>query len=175
MLLFPLIVSLWRSYLLPDRERRLEENSSAAVPRRARLRCWANAGLFVLGFHMACDGHGSSFSTDGECYWGSTPQSLCPRQTAAAALPLVNCGELTSPGTTLHQWGQLQWLHVLASHHAGRFWGAFDTIPQGVPGRMEPQLPMLGTDSLMHIWLDFPASLSCSLAPSLWPLGLTSK
>ena len=52
-LLFPLVVGMWRSYLLPNWERRLEENISAAGPRHARPHCLANAGLFVLGFHMA--------------------------------------------------------------------------------------------------------------------------
>lgn len=70
-----------------------------------------------------------------------------------------------------------QWLVATCSNlpSSRTVWGAFDTIPQGFPGEMEPQLPMLVTDSLMHIWLAFLASLSCSLAPSLWPLGLTSK
>lgn len=52
-LLFLLVVFMWRSYLLPNWERRLEENISAAGPSCALPHCLANARLFVLGFHMA--------------------------------------------------------------------------------------------------------------------------
>lgn len=52
-LLFLLVVFMWRSYLLPNWERRLEENISAAGLSCALPHCLANARLFVLGFHMA--------------------------------------------------------------------------------------------------------------------------
>lgn len=102
MLQFPLIFRP-SSYFLPNRDRRLDDTSSAAGPRREACDPSANAGLLVLGFlpHGFVTGVASPSASRVDASGALRP--LSPRRTSVAALSPVRCGEFTSPGTTLCQ------------------------------------------------------------------------
>lgn len=159
-------VSLWRHWLLPDQDRRLRENSSAAVPRHVHFHRGASVRLFVLGFHVALPSAPRADAA-GAALLGPLP----PSEGGCSPVPM-NRGCSLVQGRASISGSSGQRLHAVASHHTGQCSGAFDTIPQGVPGGRGHQLPTLVTHAREA---GTPASWSCSLAPSLWPPGLTSK
>lgn len=168
-LLFLLVVFMWRSYLLPNWERRLEENISATGPVYLLSPLFGQCKAVCVGFP-----------------YGFMIGMAFPSASIVAAVGALNLVTAAPIGPSQQQrcpqwWGSLpqkqpslcrgngnQWDQAPASLNSGQFRGALYAGPQRIAGGMEPPMTSYHMDMCLGPSCLVSFSLPhCSLPGSL--------